>query len=266
MKITIENTSSPGASFTPNTNEVLLKTYQWIKEHPGVHCTYHEFRMSLQRDKGVNDNNNRNIHPLLKNCGFVYYETRGSISVDQFFTRTGLAYIKTLETLQLVDDNSDYTPTQRREAKQKLESIQKDLVYKALTALFKEQDLNYIEPLKEFLSFALFFGKISKPEFAYYLYAKKQGIDITNLANIQDTISSYRDGLIEFEVDVSVRNDIDLRERSRTERRKEGLSYLTSFTYFSSLMIQSGIMTKDSDYYVISEAMRNRANTLLEVE
>ena len=262
MKITIENTSSPGASFTPNTNEVLLKTYQWIKEHPGVHCTYHEFRMSLQRDKGVNDNNNRNIHPLLKNCGFVYYETRGSISVDQFFTRTGLAYIKTLETLQLVD----YTPTQRREAKQKLESIQKDLVYKALTALFKEQDLNYIEPLKEFLSFALFFGKISKPEFAYYLYAKKQGIDITNLANIQDTISSYRDGLIEFEVDVSVRNDIDLRERSRTERRKEGLSYLTSFTYFSSLMIQSGIMTKDSDYYVISEAMRNRANTLLEVE
>ena len=68
MIIEIENTSSPGASFTSNTNSVLLKTYEWICEHKGISIPFKEFRMRLQSEKGINDNNNRNIYPLLKNA------------------------------------------------------------------------------------------------------------------------------------------------------------------------------------------------------
>lgn len=264
MKITIENTSSPGASFTDNTNDVLLKTYQWIQEHPDKSCSYHDFRKAIERDKKINDNNNRNIHPLLKNCGLVSYETRGNITVNKFFTKSGLAYVKVLETINMVENNNDYTLDQKKTAKKKLECILQELVYSSLTVLFKKTDLNYLDPLKEFLAFALYFGKIDKAEFAYYLSEKKEGLDVSNLSNLKSTIDSYRNGVLQFEVDVSVRNDIDLRESSKKDRRKEGLSYLTSFTYFSSLLLQSGILKKDKDYFVINETMREKAKSLLE--
>ena len=64
MIIEIENTSSPGASFTSNTNSVLLKTYEWICEHKGISIPFKEFRMRLQSEKGINDNNNRNMIPV----------------------------------------------------------------------------------------------------------------------------------------------------------------------------------------------------------
>lgn len=266
MKITIENTSSPGASFTDNTNDVLVRTYGWIQKNAGKRCSYHDFRMAIQRDEGINDNNNRNIHPLLKNCGFASYETRGDIEVDHFFTRTGLAYIKTLETLMKIEKSVDYSAVQKKNAIARIEKILQEIVYNGLLVLFKNNQLNYIEPLKDFLRFTLYFRKISKVEFAYFLYVKKQNGGVADLEIMKDTIESYRDGTIDFEVDVTVRNDIDLREKSRSDHRKEGLSYLTSYTYFSSLLLQAGVLKKDRDYFVIIDSMREKSVSLLEVE
>jgi hypothetical protein len=48
MRIEIENTSSPGASFTENTNNVLLKTNDWIKEHNNYVLPFREFRKKLR--------------------------------------------------------------------------------------------------------------------------------------------------------------------------------------------------------------------------
>ena len=98
MKIEIENTSSPGASFTDNTNDVLLKINDWIKNHISEVLPFKEFRMILQQEKGINDNNSRNIYPLLKNSGLIKYENRGNLTVSEFFTNTGSAYIAALET------------------------------------------------------------------------------------------------------------------------------------------------------------------------
>ena len=115
MVIEIENTSSPGASFTKNTNSVLLKTYEWICEHRGLSLPFREFRMRLQSEKGVNDNNNRNIYPLLKNGGLANYEKGSDLKVDSFYTNTGLAYVKTLESVEVIEVE-DYTKEQKEKA------------------------------------------------------------------------------------------------------------------------------------------------------
>ena len=80
MLIEIENTSSPGASFTNNTNEVLLITYEWICEHKGITIPFRDFRMRLQSEKGINDNNLKKKLVAIKKLkrigsvsGFLFY-------------------------------------------------------------------------------------------------------------------------------------------------------------------------------------------------
>ena len=152
MEILIENTSSPGASFTPNTNAVLLKTYQWICEHQGISLPFKEFRMRLQADKKVNDNNNRNIYPLLKNGNLVNYEKGGEVQVDYFFTNTGLAYVKTLETIDMIE-NENYSRHQVEGALERFELIKQEIITNALYQVMEHKDVNYIEPLKEMICF-----------------------------------------------------------------------------------------------------------------
>lgn len=255
MIIEIENTSSPGASFTNNTNVVLLKTYEWICEHKGISLPFKEFRMKLQSEKGINDNNNRNIYPLLKNGGLVSYEKGTDIKVDYFYTNTGLAYVKTLETVNMIE-NEGYSTQQVIEATKKFEVIQQEIIYGALKKIVNQSDLNYVEPFQNMIHFLLEFGKISKVEFAYLLYIKQQQ-ELREALNImQPQINMYRCGDLEIEVYVKVRNDIELREKTNSNKRKEGLSFLTSYGYFTSLLLQAGLIKKSDKYYEVIEEKR----------
>lgn len=154
MEILIENTSSPGASFTPNTNAVLLKTYQWICENQGISLSFKEFRMRLQTDKKVNDNNNRNIYPLLKNGELASYEKGSDLHVDYFFTNTGLAYVKTLEMIEMIE-NEDYTSRQREDAIKKCEMIKQEIITDALFKVVEHKEVNYVEPFQEMIMHGL---------------------------------------------------------------------------------------------------------------
>lgn len=51
MEIIIENCSSPGAHFSKNTNEVLLKIYQWISENNKPILPFIDFRRRLEVEK-----------------------------------------------------------------------------------------------------------------------------------------------------------------------------------------------------------------------
>lgn len=253
MEILIENTSSPGASFTPNTNAVLLKTYQWICEHQGISLPFKEFRMRLQADKKVNDNNNRNIYPLLKNGNLVNYEKGGEIQVDYFFTNTGLAYVKTLETIDMIE-NENYSRHQVEGALERFELIKQEIITNALYQVMEHKDVNYVEPFQEMICFILKFNAISKLEYAIYLYMRK--MEKTD-EELNDVICGYRVGDIDIEVKVNVRNDLELREKTKSDKRKEGLSYLTSYGYFTSLLLQAGLIVKrDKNYFNIVEEKR----------
>ena len=255
MIIEIENTSSPGASFTSNTNSVLLKTYEWICEHKGISIPFKEFRMKLESEKGINDNNNRNIYPLLKNGGLVNYEKGGDIQVDYFYTNTGMAYVKTLETMSLIETEG-FTKQQVAESVKRFEMIQQEIIFGALKKIINQPDLNYVEPFQDLIKFLLNFGKVSKIEFAYLLYVKQQYEIGEALNAMHPKVDMYRCGDLEIEVHVKVRNDIDLREKTKTDKRKEGLSFLTSYGYFTSLLLQAGLIKKSDKYYEVIEEKR----------
>lgn len=261
MLIEIENTSSPGASFTSNTNEVLLLTYEWICEHSGITIPFREFRKRLQAEKGINDNNNRNIYPLLKNSGLVTYEKGCDLLVDDFYTNTGLAYVKTLEASKMLEEE-DYAEEQKIIANKKFDGIREEIISGALLNLIKQPDVNYVEPLQDLIKFILKFGKINKLEFAYLLFAK-QTKDINEaLITIEPEIEQYRSGELEIEVSVKVRNDIDLRQKTNSDKRKEGLGFLTSYGYFIGLLSQAGLVVKDDGYYLINEERRKTLEKL----
>lgn len=265
MRIEIENTSSPGTSFTENTNEVLLKTSDWIQSHAESVLPFKEFRMTLQREKGINDNNLRNIYPLLKNSGLIQYENRGSLAVKHFFTKTGQAYVTALDTKRLLRADGPFSDAQKQKATQKLDRIIAEIIRDALAKLFSNQELNYIEPFKGFISYLLTYEKINKVEFAYFLFERKSASIADALKNMQPNVAAYRAGTLTFDVNVSVLNDIKLREKTNSDKRKEGLSFLTSYTYFSSLLLQANLIVKQDGYFVLNPECRDELEKLLEV-
>lgn len=255
MIIEIENTSSPGASFTANTNSALLKTYEWICEHHGITIPFREFRRKLETEKGINDNNNRNIYPLLKNGDLVCYEKGGEIAVDTFYTNTGKAYVKTLETIALIE-NQGYSEKQVKEATKRFEMIQQEIICGALKKIVNQSDVNYVEPFQDLIKYLLRFEKISKVEFAYLIYVKQQKEIREALDAMEPQVHMYRCGDLEIEVHVKVRNDIKIRETTKMDKRKEGLSFLTSYGYFTSLLVQAGLIRKNEKYFEVIDEKR----------
>lgn len=257
MIISIENTSSPGASFTDNTNNVILKTHEWIVEHNGEVLPFLDFRMKLQEDKKINDNNNRNIYPLMKNCGFVKYEKGSSLNVSYFFTNIGMAYILTLQSKKLLL-SSGYSDQQKKDATQKLDDVKSELIYKGIKRLVAQDNVNYVEPFQDLIKFLLVFNKICKEEYAYLLYEKKRQYDILNAIDFaKENINLYRNGQLAFDVSVTIRNDINIRGKTNNENRTEGLSYLTSYGYFISLLQQANLVIKDGKYFLINHKKKS---------
>ena len=263
MKIVIRNTSSPGASFTDNTNEVLLKTYEWILAHQNLEISFRDFRSRLEQEMNINDNNNRNIYPLLKNAGMAEYEKGGTINVSSFFTNTGVGYVETLKLIKMIN-SGNYNDEQKSFAIKKSEEILQEIVYKGLLNIIGVNDTNYVQPLKDLICFLINYEKISKEEYAYFLYERSNN-DSTSatLSNIKNNIEKYRKSEIIFEVEVEVRNDTEIREETNADNRKEGLSYLTSFTYFTGLLQQAGMTYKDGKYFVLSPNKKAYAKKLI---
>ena len=261
MNIIINNCSSPGASFTDNTNNVIVSCYEWITEHSGDVKPFIEFRKEVSKAKGFNDNNARNIYPLLQNVGFVSYGKGASLEYDRFFTRTGKAYAKMIETEKLILD-SDYSENDKKDALKQMQQAKETLIYQGLIQLLTK-DSNYKHEMLESLRFLLKFHRINKTEFAYLLYSLSEELSNEVITN---DINSYRMGDLSIDVTVSVRNDIDLREKTGDKKRKEGLSFLTAYSYFCGLFEQAGLIVKtESGYFSIAENAEEKIKKMLEV-
>lgn len=261
MKIIIENSSSPGASFTDNTNGVLLKIAEWIDENNSPTMALKAFRMRLQADKGINDNNARNIYPLLKNCGFVNYEKNEELDTGSFFTNRGRAYVKALQTINLIN-GSEYTKEAKNAAVSKVQNILESIVYQGLQSLFL-QETNYNRYLKMLLSYFLHYSKIDKTEYAYLLYATEE-IDTKGFDTIKSQVNAYRNGELSIEVQVRVKNDRAIRDRSNEDHRLEDIGFLTSFSFFIALLTQAGLIHKEEGYFLLKQDKIDMCKKLLE--
>ena len=92
MKIRINNPSSPGAMYSDNTNETLIGAFDWIEENGFPTIGFKQLREKLVSEKGINDNNARNVFPLARTCGFVSYRKNSQIDTNHFFTKRGNRY------------------------------------------------------------------------------------------------------------------------------------------------------------------------------
>ena len=264
MNILVENTSSPGASFTSNTNSVILKTYDWILMNPGKNIQFYDFRMALQKDMGINDNNNRNIYPLLKNGGLVSYEKGKILNVDCFFTNNGYAYVKTLKTIEEIYKDGTISDSIRQLTLDRLNIISSNIIYQALSKIVHNENLSYVSAFRNYMKYLLSYGSIDKYEYAFLLYMlKDKDIDIA-LEEMNETITAYREGSLSFKVEVVVRNDNDIAEKTKTSHRKESLGFLTSFTYFTSLLQQAGLLVKNEKSYYIVKSKSDSLKQLVE--
>lgn len=263
MKLVVKNCSSPGASFTDNTNHVILSCYEWVLAYPDEVKPFVNFRKEVAKAKNFNDNNARNIFPLLKNCGFVNYEKGSTIQYKYFFTNVGLAYAKALDAIGKVNNDETYSKHQKEEAIKKLQSVNQKLVYGGVAKLLKIPDSNYREAFLTYMKCFLEFEKMNKYEFAYMLY-EMEGHPPDVITSMSDNILAYRNGELSFEVAVDVRNDNNIREKSNQERRQEGIGFLTAFSFFSALLTQARLIVKQKDYHILKMGKRNEMEKIIE--
>lgn len=261
MRIDISNCSSPGASFTENTNRVLICTLQWIRENNYPVIEFKELRTILEKKYGVNDNNARNIYPLLKNCGFINY-AKGVIETEHFFTKTGLAYVLALETISLLNNGDDETVVM--EAKNKADIIIETMILNGLYVLQANPETNYAPELRDFMRYLLRYGRADKKEFAYLLYERKRTDNF--LDTMKPLIQRYRDGVEDIEVVVKVRDDTCGEGGSSIAKRAEGIAFLTSYSYFTNLLKQAGLIEKGDGCYIVAESERKSLQELSEVD
>lgn len=249
MDIVIENCSSAGAHFSENTNEVLRKIYHWIIDNNAPKLKFKELR-DLLKNTGINDNNARNIYPLMKNSGFMDYSTEEAFDTSEFFTPKGKAYILILETLLLIehaDSNNNC-----KAAIQSLNNILIELIYDGVQIIINNNEAQYAKSLCWFLKFLLEYRKINKYEFAYMVYLMNHDPDNWQLVS-KPVIEQYRNGLIDINVKVKVRNDNRLQETTGTSTRLGEISLFTAYSYYSPLLMQAGIIFKERDYYCLKD-------------
>lgn len=261
MIIEIKNTSSPGASFTKNTNEAILKIYKWICDNKGLELSFKDFRKKISEDTGLNDNNNRNIYPLLKNGGLAYYEKNQSNLVDNFYTKKGIAYAEMLDVLNRVSD-IDCSDKTKQVVEDNIQLFINEIVYDVLQTVVRSSDANYIEPIQELIMFLLEYEKVSKIEFAYLIYECETRDIKDALKHMRQNIIDYRNGMLDFEVKVEVRNDVEKREQMNSDSRKEDLGFLSSYGYLTNLLSEAGLVEKKNDYYVVIEEKRSELVSL----
>lgn len=263
MNIIIENCSSPGAHFSKNTNEVLIKIHEWIVKNNKPQLPFIDFRRRLEGEEKINDNNARNIYPLLKNSGLVEYYPGQILDSGSFFTRRGLAYLKALETRDMISQ-SEYTKKQKEEALLQVDKIVSSIICDSLEKLLKNKELNYSEGLKWYLMFLSKYLRINRQEFALMVYTMNY-VEDGNEEGMSEIVKQYRKKEIDINVGVRVRNDGKIKVNTGKDTRIEEINYFTAYSFYSGLINQAGLTKKIKDYYYLEENATEKAKYLLEV-
>lgn len=257
MEIVIENCSSPGAHFSDNTNNVILKIYDWLVKNHFPTITFTKLKNRIGEENSINDNNARTIYPLLRNCGFVEYQgrTQEEIDTNNFFSTFGLAYINALKLKKTIIDNNI------KEALKSVDNIIGLMIFEALKNLLGNKELNYSESFRWFLMFLDCYKKINIQEFAVMVYVMTENPNNWK-DKIDGLISQYRDGKLDLEIKIKVRNDKKIQESSGEKFRNESIKFFTSFNYYATLLVQAGLIVKnENNYFSVSE--KNKIEILL---
>ena len=245
MQITVFNPSSQGAHFTENTNRVIICCFEWIQSHIDEKESYNAFRQGVVSTyPEVNDNNLRNIVPLLQHYGFVSYKQKGINENSKFFTNSGKSYVEVLKLQRTIQADPNYTAEQKERALKEANCISKELLCDGLKNALIDYKCKYRAPLALYMEALLEFGHMDKKEFAILMWGKNKDPN-SPLDQIREQIRQYRDNTLEIEVSVDINNDKRIRAIQNSDRRIEGISYLTAFSFYSGLLEEAGLVFGD---------------------
>ena len=80
-----------------------------------------------------------------------------------------------------------------------------------------------------------------------------------------NVINDYRLEKVDIEVQVRVRNDIKIKERTGEESRLEDIGFLTSYSFYTGLLSQAGLVIKEGKYYKLIPSQEENIKSILEV-
>ena len=231
MRILIENPSSAGSSLTQNTIDTLKTVFLFCEKKPN---TYFNLQ-SVIVGAGLKWKNARTIFPLMRYLCFVSYETYTGLNTNSFFTERGRVFMH----IVLLEENGECTP----EIKKELQGTRYALIRAGLNSLLLDKSCNYEWIIRKTLEYLLLYSKIDKKEFAYLVYAEKNGISIGS-EEFSEIVYNYRKRLLHLDVSVEIRNDQD----KKTATKKVDDRYLTAFGYVTNILIQAGLAEKGDGY------------------
>lgn len=247
MKIEIFNPNNPGAKFTSHTEKTLFIYYQELEKHKGELFSFSDFRKQMQINYYINNSNSRNIFAFCKKCGLLNYETGRKIMFENFFTDLGKAYIKVIESIEILEK-------EQNKSKDELESLdsfyalRQNIIFECLKKLLEQKECEYVKILYLLLKYLLKNNFIDKTEYALLLfYINKDEKEFESI------LKKYRQKKIQIDVLVNVRNDDP---KIKTERINKDLGFLTSWSYLVGMLKESGLIEKKSQYYVLRKDKR----------
>ena len=222
--------SNAGVSLTEQTNNNLLKIYEWANNNKDLLLTYRQIQEKVSQECNISKSNTRMYTPFLYKNGFVGDYTNGAIYINNYFTDLGKAYLETLASIKSAEriDNSVVL-------KQLYYSLQ-DI---CLLGLMNRQKINEGEMYLDFLKFCYKYDRINADEFYRMLYEREIGTE-EYIDSIEDDIKAYRNGNMSFVI--------------KHERRSEGQVIIgpmeqNIFTYTKTFIMQCGIITDAMDSY-----------------
>ena len=236
MKITIKNPSSAGSSFTTQTCTVIYQCYKFIQQVTVPMDRFIDFRTEFAKTTETNDNNNRNIFPLLKYAGFIKYDE--NIIYDAFFTNLGLGFIKVMHLQNYIADNIN-DELLKRKIEEKLNLIKQNLIGTGLRNILNCNECRYRRELLATIKFLYKYRTIKIEEFAYLIHSLNED-EINFLENMESKLNEYRQGDLVIEVAIDIRSA----DGSRSE---VDISRLTAYGYYIALLNQAGVILKNAD-------------------
>ena len=207
-RIILNQISNPGISFTKDVNEKMLTLYDYINIDNNIKCSYQEFQDNLISNNIFTGSYIRSFIPFLFNSGMINDYNNG-IEYNNFFTKNGLLYIKTIKNLK----NADETTIDLS----KLNTIKNDLLCLSLDYMLKN-NYKFIDKYLDILEFVKNNKTINREEFYIMEYCIQNNIDYKNY------IEQYRNDNKNFEIMIKANNEEILSYRSNN-----AFNYLIAF-------------------------------------
>lgn len=208
MKITLNQVSNPGISFTSDINEKLISLYELIQKNNNYQSSYQDFQEKLINNELFSGSYIRSFIPFLYNCGIINDYTN-IIDFKKFFTTNGKLYIETIINIFKLDSND--------KEKKYLNNIKADLLCLSLDYMINN-NYKFYNKYIDILVFIKKYKTINREEFYILEYCKQNNIDVDEL------ITSYRNDPKSISIFVYDRNGEELSYRSNN-----AFNYFVSF-------------------------------------